>query len=151
MLPFSIPSLVHSSSAASVLPEIARAVLNLAEIEKAEETITVARNAADNQSFLLVFQTPQQRKWLARYGNTVTCMDAIYKTLKYGFPCFFLVAKTAIGKGCVIGTIIPQYETEELIAEGLTVISAWNPGWCPDFFMTDESAQELSKLNTHIF
>ena len=71
-------------------------------------------------------------------------MDAIYKTLKYGFPCFFLVAKTAIGKG---RTIIPQYETEELIAEGLTVISSWNPGWCPDFFMTDKSAQELSKLN----
>ena len=136
-----------------MLPEIARAVLNLAEIEKAEETITVARklNAADDQSFLLVFQTPQQRKWLAKYGNTVTCMDAIYKTLKYGFPCFFLVAKTAIGKGCVIGTIIPQYETEELIAEGLTVISSWNPGWCPDFFMTDKSAQELSKLNAHIF
>ena len=78
-------------------------------------------------------------------------MDAIYKTLKYGFPCFFLVAKTAIGKGRVIGTIIPQYETEELIAEGLTVISSWNPGWCPDFFMTDKSAQELSKLNPHIF
>ena len=74
-------------------------------------------------------------------------MDAIYKTLKY----FFLVAKTAIGKGRVIGTIIPQYEMEELIAEGLTVISLWNPGWCPDFFMTDKSAQELSKLNPHIF
>ena len=58
------------------VPEIARAVLNLAEIEKAEETITVARklNAADDQSFLLVFQTPQQRKWLAKYGNTVTCI-----------------------------------------------------------------------------
>jgi len=67
------------------------------------------------------------------------------------FPCFFLVAKTAIGKGCVIGTIIPQYETEELIAEGLKVISSWNPGWCPDFFMTDKSAQELSKLNAHIY
>jgi len=138
LLPFSIPSLVHSSSAAS-------------EKAKAEETITVAINAADNQSFLLVFQTPQQRKWLAEYRNTVTCMDAIYKTLKYGFPCFFLVAKTAIGKGCVIDTIIPQYETEELIAEGLAVIGSWNPGWCPDFFMTDKSAQELSKLNTHIF
>ena len=77
-LPFSIPSLAHSSSAASALPEIARAVLNLAEIEEAEETVTVARHAADSQSFLLVFQTPQQRKWLAKYGNTVTCMDAIW-------------------------------------------------------------------------
>lgn len=71
-------------------------------------------------------------------------MDAIYKTLKYGFPCFFLVVKTSIGKGRVIGTIIPQYETEELITEGLKVLKDWDPTWCPDFFMTDKSDQELS-------
>ena len=38
------------------------------------------------------------------------------------------------------GTIIPQYETEEFIQEGL---KEWNPGWSPQFFMTDKSAQEL--------
>ena len=35
----------------------------------------------------------------------------------YGFPCFFLVVKTSLGTGQVVGTIIPQYETTELIAK----------------------------------
>ena len=70
-------------------------------------------------------------------------MDATYKTLRYGFPCFFLVVKTALGIGRVVGTIIPQYETEEFIQEGLQKLKEWNPGWSPQFFMTDKSAQEL--------
>ena len=69
-------------------------------------------------------------------------MDATYITLRYGFRCFFLVVKTAPGIGRVVGTIIPQYETEEFIQEEL---KEWNPGWSPQFFMTDKlkSAQEL--------
>ena len=70
-------------------------------------------------------------------------MDAVYKTLRYGFPCFFLVIKTSIGIGRVVGTIIPQFETEELIAKGLSVIKSWNRSWSPKYFMTDKSAQEL--------
>ncbi|XP_065883904.1 uncharacterized protein [Dysidea avara] len=35
----------------------------------------------DEQPFLLVLQTKQQSKWLQQYGNTITCMDATYKTL----------------------------------------------------------------------
>ena len=70
-------------------------------------------------------------------------MDATYKTLRYGFPCFFLVVKTALGIGRVVGTIIPQYETEEFIQEELQKLKEWNPGWSPQFFMTDKSAQEL--------
>ena len=92
----------------------------------------------EEQLFLLVLQTRQQSKWLQQYGNTITCMDATYKTLRYGFPCFF-------GIGRVVGTIIPQYETEELIREGLMKLAEWNPSWCPQFFMTDKSTQELGK------
>ena len=43
----------------------------------------------------------------------------------------------------MVGTIIPQYETEEFIQEGLQKLKEWNPGWSPQFFMTDKSAQEL--------
>lgn len=69
-------------------------------------------------------------------------MDAVYKTLRYGFPCYFLVIKTSIGVRRVVGTI-PQYETEQLITEGLTIIKQWNPQWSPKYFMTDKSAQQL--------
>ena len=99
------------------------------------------------QSFLLVFQTKQQARWLQQFGNTITCMDATYKTLRYGFPCFFLLVKTALQIGRVVGTIIPQYETEELIQEGLEKLKEWNPGWSPQFSMTDKSAQELGMVS----
>ena len=97
----------------------------------------------DEQPFLLVLQTRQQSKWLQQFGNTITCMDATYKTLRYGFPCFFVVVKTSLGIGRVVGTIIPQYEIEDLIREGLMKLAEWNPSWCPQFFMTDKSTQEL--------
>lgn len=74
------------------------------------------------RSFLLVIQTLQQQKWLNTYGNVVTCMDAIYKSNKYAFPCFFVVVKTSIGIGRVVGTIIPQFETTEMICEGLKML-----------------------------
>jgi len=38
-------------------------------------------------SFLLVLQPPQQQKWLVKYGNTITCMDAMYEKHKNEFPC----------------------------------------------------------------
>ena len=99
-----------------------------------------------SQSFLLVMQTIQQQKWLSTYGNTVTCMDAIYKTNKYAFPCFFLVVKTSICIGRVVGTIIPQFETTEMICKGIKTIQGWNPSWHPKFFMTDKSSAELEAI-----
>ena len=51
------------------------------------------------QSFLLVLQAKQQSKWLQQYRNTITCVHGTYKTLRYGFPCFFPLVKTAIQIG----------------------------------------------------
>ena len=73
-------------------------------------------------------------------------MDAIYKTTKYGFPCFFVVVKTSLGIGRVAATIIPQYETTEMIKEGLQILKFWNPQWKPMLFMTDKSSQELEAV-----
>ena len=66
--------------------------------------------------FLLVLQTARQRELLVKYGNTVTLMDAIYKTCKYNFPCFFLTVKTSVGIGQVVATIIPEFENEEMLS-----------------------------------
>jgi len=80
------------------------------------------------------------------YGNVVTCMDAIYKTNRYAFPCFFLVVKTSIGVGRVVGTIIPQFETADLISEGIKILKSWNPQWIPQYFMTDKRTAELEAI-----
>jgi len=57
----------------------------------------------------------------------------------------FLV-RTSIGIGHVVGTIIPQYENEELITEGLSILTQWNPDWKPRFFMMDKSSVELGPV-----
>ena len=97
-------------------------------------------------SFLLVMQTQHQQTLLRKYGNIVTLMDGVYRTTKYGFPCFFLVVKTSLGMGRVVGTIIPQQENEVLLAEGLKIIKEWNSDWSPLYTMTDKSSIELGAI-----
>ncbi len=82
---------------------------------------------------------------MKKYGNSITLMDAIYRTTKYGFPCFFLTVytRTSIGTGMVIATIIPQHENEDMITEGLSILKQWNPEWSPKYSMTDKSDAEL--------
>ena len=81
-----------------------------------------------------------------KYGNNITLMDGIYRTTKYGFPCIFLTVKTSIGSGMVVATIIPQYENEDLLVEGITILKQWNALWSPKFTMTDKSAVELGAI-----
>ena len=96
--------------------------------------------------FLLVLQTARQRELLVKYGNTVTLMDAIYKTCKYNFPCFFLTVKTSVGIGQVVATIIPEFENEEMLSQGLQILKSWAPTWNPSFFVTDKSSVELNAV-----
>ena len=97
-------------------------------------------------TFLLVMQTKAQQALMEEYGNIITLMDGIYRTTKYGFPCFFLTVKTSLGLGRVVATIIPQYESEELLAEGLRILKEWNPNWSPCYTMRDKSSVELGAL-----
>ena len=83
---------------------------------------------------------------MKEYGNIITLMDGIYRTTKYGFPCFFLTVKTSLGLGRVVATIIPLYESEELLAEGLAILKEWNPKWSPCYTMTDKSSVELGAI-----
>ena len=46
----------------------------------------------------------------------------------------------------VCATIIPQYENEDILVEGLRILKLWNPLWSPKFTMTDKSAVELGAI-----
>ncbi len=84
---------------------------------------------------------------MIKYRNNITLMDGIYRTTMYGFPCVFLTVKTSIGTGMVVATIIPQHENEDMITEnGLAILKQWNPGWLPEYTMTDKSAAELNAI-----
>ena len=121
-----------------ILKEIHEAVKNLQEVESEGLIIPDA-----DQSFLLVLQTKQQSKWLQQYGNTITCMDATYKTLWYGFLC---VVKTALGIGR--GWHYPSSIWDRRIyTGGVTEVKQMEPRMISSVFMTDKSAQELG---THL-
>ena len=90
------------------------------------------------QNLLYVHQEKWQQDLLLRYGNTISLIDATYKTTKYDLALFFICVKTNVNYTLVADFII-QHETAELIAEALDTLKAWNPTWKPRFWMTDYS------------
>ena len=98
-----------------------------------------------SQPLLYVHQEEWQQQLLKMYGNSITLMDATYKTTKYELPMFFVSVKTNVGYSVVADFII-QSETTEQIAEALKILTTWNPEWAPGYFMVDYSEAEISAI-----
>ena len=96
---------------------------------------------------LWVHQEPWQQELLIKYGNTVSMIDATYKTTKYDLPLFFITVRTNIGY-CVVAEFIIQSEDKLHIENALSIIKTWNPQWKPQYFMTDYSDAEISALES---
>jgi hypothetical protein len=102
--------------------------------------------AADFETTLLwVHQEAWQQELMLKYGNTVSLMDATYKTTRYDLPLFFICVRTNAGY-CVVAEFIVQSESNLCIEEALNVLISWNPSWKPKFFMTDYSEAEITAL-----
>jgi hypothetical protein len=99
------------------------------------------------QTLLWVHQEPWQQKLLITYGNTMSLMDATYKTTRYDLPLFFVCVRTNSGY-CVVAEFIVQSESATDIEEALKVLISWNPEWKPSYFMTDFSEAEILALET---
>ena len=98
------------------------------------------------QTLIYVHQEPWQQQLLKRYGNTISLMDATYKTTKYELALFFVAVKTNVGYS-VVGEFVVQSETANQIAEALSILTSWNPEWKPSFFMTDYSEAEMGAIS----
>ena len=98
------------------------------------------------ETFLYVHQEKWQRELLTTYGNTITLMDATYKTTKYSLPLFFLCVKTNVNYTVVAEFVIESENTDQIF-EALSVIKLWEPGWNPKYFITDYSEAEMSAIN----
>lgn len=107
------------------------------------------------QTLLWVHQTKWQREMLSKYGNTMTLMDATYKTTLYDLALFFITVRSNAGY-IVAAEFIIQTESSEQIEEALNVVKSWNPSWSPTYFMSDYSEAEILALesafpNTHVY
>ena len=94
------------------------------------------------QTLLWVHQEPWQQDLLVKYGNTITLMDATYKTTHYELPLFFVSVRTNVGYS-VVAEFVIHHERMEDIAEALKLLKQWNPQWSPKFFMSDYSEAEI--------
>ncbi len=98
----------------------------------------------ETQQFLFVYQTKQQARLLARYGEIVL-FDEMYKTMRYSLPLFFICVRTNVNYQ-VVGGFIVQSKTKNKILAGIEVIKSWNTTWQPRFFMTDFDEKEIDAL-----
>lgn len=99
------------------------------------------------QTLLWVHQSDWQKELLIKYGNTISLIDATYKTTKYDLALFFICVKTNVGYS-VVAEFVVQSETAESIAESLAILKQWNPTWNPRYFMTDYSEAESVALES---
>ena len=72
------------------------------------------------QTLMWVHQTNWQREMLSKYGNTMTLIDATYKTTLYDLALFFITVRTNAGY-IVAAEFIIQTGTNEQIGEALSI------------------------------
>ena len=105
---------------------------------------------SDFESTLLwVHQEAWQQEMMLMYGNTMSLMDATYKTTRYDLPLFFISVRTNSGY-CVVAEFIVQSESAAHIEEALNILTSWNTNWKPKYFMTDYSEAEIAAIETCI-
>lgn len=71
--------------------------------------------------FLFIHMEQWQQKLLIKYGNTLSLIDATYKTTEYAMPLFLLCVRTNTGYATVSEFIV-QDETAASISEALSII-----------------------------
>ena len=72
--------------------------------------------------------------------------DATYKTTKYALPLFFTVVTTNVNFQ-VVGMLVFQEETKDMIKECLQIIFDWNLTVTPKFGMVETDKKENNALN----
>ena len=111
----------------------------------ADDNAAIHTTTSYEQPFLWLHQANWQKQLLARYGNTISLIDATYKTTRYELALFFICVRTNVGYS-VVAEFITQSESAEHIEEPLRMLKSWNPEWKPRFFMSDYSEAELAAV-----
>ena len=103
-----------------------------------DDTTAITDNCSYTQTLLWVHQTEWQKELLKRYGNTMSLIDATYKTTRYDLALFFICVRTNVGYS-VVAEFVVQSKNKENIEEALKVLKKWNTDWNPQYFMSDYS------------
>jgi len=88
------------------------------------------------QTLLWAHQTQWQREMLTKYSNTMSLIDATYKTTLYDVPLFFIAVRTNAGY-VVAAEFIVQSEASQYIEEAINIVKKWNPEWNQNILYSD--------------
>lgn len=110
------------------------------------DDIKATPSPTQHHNLLFCYQSEEQRRLLARYGN-MCLLDATYRTTRYALPLFFLCVKTNVGYQ-VVGLFVIQQEDIDSIKEALVILRRWNPHWKPQNFMVDFADEEIQAIES---
>ena len=119
--------------------------------EKSESSETELEKSTKKETYntkgklIFVYQSPDMKYLYQKYAPHLVLLDAAYKTTKYALPLFFAVVKTNVNFQ-VVGVLVFQEETKDMIKKGLQIIHNWNPTVIPKFGMVDFDEKEISAL-----
>ena len=118
--------------------------------EKSESSKTELEKSTKKETYntkgklIFVYQSPDMKYLYQKYAPHLVLLDATYKTTKYALPLFFAVVKTYVNFQ-VVGVLVFQEETKDMIKKGLQIIHDWNPTVIPKFGMVVDE-KEISAL-----
>ncbi|XP_064623605.1 pneumococcal serine-rich repeat protein-like isoform X2 [Lineus longissimus] len=105
------------------------------------------RNVANDTSAPLLFcyQSVWQKRLMSLHGNQMTFLNPAHLALPCEYPLYFLVVLTNVGF-LIVGVIILEKSSPELLQEALSVFRNWNPGWKPSTFMVGSDEDDASAI-----
>ena len=117
--------------------------------ENTKNCIFQRSSGMDGRRALFVYQSDFQKHMMQRYGDVLCCLNATYKTNKYGYPLFLVVVITNHMHGMPVGMFFVEEETTEMITTALAALAHWNPNWKPMYWMIDKSDQESNAISNN--
>jgi MULE transposase domain len=84
---------------------------------------------------------------LLKYGNDICLLDATYGTSVYELPLLIVCVATNVGYVNVASILVSDEKSDTIIA-GLKILSNWNPGWKPKYWMSDFHEGQILALET---
>ena len=119
--------------------------------EKSESSETELEKSTKKETYntkgklIFVYQSPDMKYLYQKCAPHLVLLDVTYKITKYAPPLFFAVVKANVNFQ-VVGVLVFQEETKDMIKKGLQITLDWNPTVIPEFGMIDFDEKEISTL-----
>ncbi|XP_070546630.1 uncharacterized protein [Ptychodera flava] len=108
-----------------------------------------AKQQANNQALIIVYQSMEQRQRAKAYGQDIVFVDATYSGVTaYGFTFYCLLVRDTFGHGTPIAFFVISQENEKNIHTCFEKFKITNPEVSPRAFMVDKDYKEIHVISS---